>query len=130
MGNFGGGAGRFGSDFDGPDANGGCCFMAERDFEAVNAVDGGVPGGSATQGRDFSIWNKTHVHQVVLNVFREVECDQDPAFTHRQIAEHAHLTNPVVPPEPAGQQKNTTGMVVFKYTAKLATAAILVLGDF
>jgi hypothetical protein len=33
-------------------------------------------------------------------------------------------------PETAGQQKNTTGMVVFKYTAKLPSAAIVVLGDF
>ena len=104
--------------------------MSERDFEAVNAVDGGVAGRGAAQGRDFSVGHKTHVHQVVLDVLRQVEGHQDPAVTNRQIAEHAHPTNPVLPPKTAGQQKNTTGMVVFKYTAKLPSAAIVVLGDF
>ena len=104
--------------------------MAEGNLQAVNAVDGGVAGGSAAQGRDLSVGHKTHVHQVVLDVFRQVEGNQDPAFANRQIAECAHLTNPVVPPETAGQQKNTTGMVVFKYTAKLPLAAIVLFGDF
>lgn len=103
--------------------------MAEGDFQAVNAIDGGVTGRGAAQGRDFSVGHKTHVHQVVLDVFRQVEGDKDPAITNRQIAEHTHLSNPLVPPEKAGQQKNTTGMVVFKYTAKLPLAAIVVLGD-
>jgi hypothetical protein len=104
--------------------------MAESDFKAVDAVDGGVAGRRAAQGRDFSVWDKTHVHQVVLDVLRQVEGDKDPPCTNRQIAECVHLTNPVMLPETAGQQKNTTGMVVFKYTAKLPSAAIVVLGDF
>ena len=56
--------------------------MAEGDFQAVDAVDGGIAGGArrraVTQRRA-----QTHVHQVVLDGFRQVEGDQDPAFTNR-----------------------------------------------
>lgn len=56
--------------------------MAEGDFEAVNAVDGGVACWGAAQSLDYGIGDKTHVHQVVLDVFRQVEGDEDTAFTH------------------------------------------------
>ena len=71
----------FGGGFNRPDSDGGGGLMAERDFKAVNAVDGGIAGGSAAQGRDLGVGHKTHVHQVVLDVLRQVEGDQDPAFT-------------------------------------------------
>ena len=68
--------------------------MAERDFHAVDAIDGGVAGRGAAQGGDLGIGHKAHMHQVVLDVFGQVEGDQDPALANRQIAEHAHLRTP------------------------------------
>jgi hypothetical protein len=67
--------------------------MAERDFQSVDAVHGGVAGWSATQGCDFGVWHKPHMHQVVLDILRQVEGNQDPAFTDRQITEQTHVTN-------------------------------------
>ncbi len=67
--------------------------MAEGDFQPVDAVYGGVAGRSAPQGRDFGVWHKPHMHQVVLDILWQIEGDKDPAFTDRQIAEQAHLTN-------------------------------------
>jgi hypothetical protein len=54
--------------------------MAEGDFHAVNAVDGGIAGRGAAQGRDQGIGDKAHMHQVVLYGFGKVEGDQHPAF--------------------------------------------------
>ena len=38
------------------------------------------------------------MHQMVLDRFRQVEGDQDPAFTNGQFAQCAHLPNSHVPP--------------------------------
>lgn len=86
-------------------SNGGGGLMAERDFQSVDAVYGGVAGRSAAQGRDFGVWHKPHMHQVVLDILRQVEGDEDPAFTDRQITEQAHLTNSASPAAEAGSRK-------------------------
>jgi hypothetical protein len=79
--------------------------MAERDFQSVDAVNGGVAGRSAAQGRDFGVWHKPHMHQVVLNILRQVEGNEHLAFTDRQITEQAHLTNPASLTEEAGSKE-------------------------
>jgi hypothetical protein len=104
--------------------------MAEGDFHPVDAIHGGVAGRRAAQGRHLGVGDKSHVHQVVLDIFRQVKGDQDPPLTNRQIAENAHLTNPAVPPAKAGQQENTTRMVGFKYTAKTPAIANWFFGVF
>jgi hypothetical protein len=89
----------------GTHSNGGGGLMAERDFQSVDAVYSGVAGRSAAQRRDFGIWHKPHMHQVVLDILRQVEGDEDPAFTDRQITEQAHLTNPALLAAEAGSRK-------------------------
>ncbi len=103
--------------------------MAERDFKAVDAIDCGIAGRGAAQGSHLGVRYETHVHQMVLDIIGQIECDQDAAFANRQIAENAHLTNPAVPAKTARPKKNTTGMVVIQYTAKLAVAAIMQFGN-
>jgi len=104
--------------------------MAEGDFHSIDAVDSRVAGRGAAQGRYQSVRDETHVHQVVLDIFRQVEGDQDPTVTDRQITENTHLPDSLSLPEAIRQQKNATRMVGFKYTAKMAWSAIGVYGDF
>ncbi len=68
-------------------------FNAERDFHAVDAVDRGIAGRGAAQGGDMGIGDKAHMHQVVLDGFGEIECDQDSAFADLQLTENAHPPN-------------------------------------
>ena len=49
--------------FGGPDADGFGGLVAEGDFHAVDAVDGGVAGRGAAQSRDQGIGDKAHMHQ-------------------------------------------------------------------
>lgn len=69
--------GRFGF----ADADGLGGLDAEGNLHAVNGVDGGVAGRGATQRRHMGIGDETHVHQVVLDGFGEVQRDQ-----HRTLA--------------------------------------------
>jgi hypothetical protein len=86
-------------------SDGGCRLIAERDLHAIDTVHGGVAGRSAAQGRYFGVWHKPHMHQVVLDILRQVEGNEDPAFTDRQITEQAHLTNSALLAAEAGSGK-------------------------
>lgn len=55
--------------------------MSQSYLHAVNAVDGGVTGWGAAQGSHQRIWNKTHMHEVVLYRFRQVKSYQDRALS-------------------------------------------------
>ena len=100
------------------DADGFCGLVAKGDFHAVDAVDGGVAGRGAAQGGDQRIGDKAHMHQVVLDGFRQVEGHQDPALADLQFAQHAQPPNSRGLPK--GQHpKTTTGMVGFQYTTNL-----------
>ena len=79
--------------------------MAERDLHAVDAIEGGIAGWGAAQGSHFGAGDKTHVHQVVLDIFGQVEGHQDSFVADRQFTQYAHLKNPVSPPEREGQRK-------------------------
>lgn len=70
----------------GPDADGCGGFMAEGDFHAVNTVNSGVAGWRAAEIDYAGAGDKAHMHQVVLDIFGEVERDQDPTFSHGQFA--------------------------------------------
>jgi hypothetical protein len=74
--------GGFGYELRLADANGLGGLVAEGDLHAVNPVDGGVAGGGAAQDSHESIWNETHVHQVVLDGFREVKGDENATCTN------------------------------------------------
>jgi hypothetical protein len=67
-------------------ADSGGSFAAESDFHAVNAVNGGIAGWGAAQIDDARPRDEAHMHQVVLDIFREVERDQDPTFSDGQLA--------------------------------------------
>ena len=73
-------------DSDAANADGFGGFVAQRDLHAVDAVDGGVAGRGAAQGGDEGIGDKAHMHQMVLDGFRQIEGDQDPAFADLQFA--------------------------------------------
>ena len=75
--------------------------MAKGDFHAVNAVDSGVAGRGAAQRRHQGVGHKAHMHQMILNRFRQVEGDQNPTFADVQFTQHAHLPDSDVPPERA-----------------------------
>jgi len=64
--------------------------MAQSDFHAVDAVDGGVSSGGAAQSGDLCVGHETHVHKVILDSFRKIESHQDARFTYRQLAQHPH----------------------------------------
>ncbi len=104
--------------------------MAEGNLQAVHAVNRGVAGRRAAQGRHQGIRNKTHMHQMILDRLRQIEGDQDSTFTNGQFTQYAHPPDSVVPTATPGRHKNTTGMVGFKYTAKMPWAAINVFRDF
>jgi len=78
-------AGSFGFKLWFADANGFSGLVAEGDFHAVNQVDSGIAGGSAAQDGHQRIWNEAHVHQVVLDGFREVKGDEDATCTDLQL---------------------------------------------
>ena len=79
--------------------------MAERDLHAVNAIEGGVAGGRAAQGSHLGARHKAHMHQVVLDIFGQVEGHQDSLVANRQFTQEAHLINPVQSPESEGRQE-------------------------
>ena|ERR1700735_178119 len=79
--------------------------MAERDLQAVDAKDGWVASRGAAQGGHFGAGHKAHMHQVVLDIFGQVEGHQDSLVANRQFTQEAHLINPVQPPETEGRQK-------------------------
>jgi hypothetical protein len=49
------------------------CLLAESDFCAVDAINGGVAGGSAAQCENPVLRDKPQMHQVALDLFREVQ---------------------------------------------------------
>ena len=57
----------------GAHANGRGSLVAQGDFHAVDAVNGGVAGRGAAQRVDARVGHKAHMHQMVLDGFREVE---------------------------------------------------------
>jgi len=70
----------------GTDSNGLGGFVTQGDFHAVNGVDGGVAGGSAAEGRNQCVRDETHVHEVVLDGFREFESNQDSSLADFHFA--------------------------------------------
>jgi len=70
----------------GTDADGLGGFVAEGDFHAVDGEDGGVAGGGAAENGDEGVGDETHVHQVVLDGFREFESNQDSGLADLHFA--------------------------------------------
>ncbi len=104
--------------------------MAERDLETVDAIDGWIAGRGATKGCDFGVGHKAHMHQVVLDIFGQVEGHQDSLVANRQFTQQTHLINPVQPPRIGRTAENTTVLVAIQYKAKLPLAAIVVFGGY
>ena len=105
-------------------------FVAESNLHAVNAVDSGIAGRGAAEIDDARSGDEAHMHQVVLDIFREVERDQDPTFTDGQFAQHAHLSRSPMLPAKRQHSQNTTRLVVFEYTTKRLRAANWIFEDF
>jgi len=96
--------------------------MAEGNLHAINAVDGWVAGWCAAEGGDEGVWDKAHVHEMVLDGFREIEGDQDCGIADIQFTQNAQSPNSDGLPE--GQDPRTrTGMVVIEYTTSEGMAA-------
>ena len=73
--------------------------MPKSDLHAIDGIDSWIAGWSAAQGRNACFGNKAHMHQVVLNGFREVEVYNNPSLTNPQLTENAH------PPDSDGSPK-------------------------
>ena len=67
------------------------------DLHAVNAIDSWIARRGAPQSGHVSVWNKTHVHQVVLNRLGQIEGNQYPALADPQLAQNAQPQNPQRP---------------------------------
>jgi hypothetical protein len=64
------------------DPNGFGRFVAQGNLHAVHAVNRGIACGGSAQQSDESARNEAHVHQVVLDGFRQVKGDQFAALTY------------------------------------------------
>jgi hypothetical protein len=92
------------------DSSGG--LVAQGDFHAVNAENGGVAGWGAAQNGDQRTGNKPHVHKMVLDRFRQVQRHQNGRFPDLQFAQQAHLTNSL---ESAEREARSGGGLNSKY---------------
>jgi hypothetical protein len=64
------------------------------------------------------------MHQMILDILREVERNQDPTLSYGQVAEDAHpLRSLMLVAAPAQHMQNTTRLVVIQYTAKAPSVA-------
>jgi hypothetical protein len=66
-------------------------LVAEGYLHAIYQVDGGVSGGGAADGCNQRVGDKAHMHEVVLDGFRQVESYQDRTFTDFELAENTYL---------------------------------------
>jgi hypothetical protein len=96
----------------GADADGSGGLVAQGDFHAVNAENSGVAGGSAAQNGDQRAGDEAHVHEMVLDRFRQVERHQHGRFPDLQFAQQAHLTNSL---ESAEREARSGGGLNSKY---------------
>jgi len=76
-----------------------CGLVPQSDLHAIDAVDSGVPCRSTPQNRHSSIWNKPHMHEMILYRVWKIECDQHPALADLQFTQYTQPSNPSELPE-------------------------------
>ena len=92
--------------------------MAECDLHSVDQVDSGIASWSATENRYECAGDKAHVHQVVLDGFRQIESYQDRAFSDFELAEDTHLPSDSTGPAKGQEPEITTRKVGLQYRTK------------
>ena len=74
-------------------------FRAESNLHPVDTVDRWIAGRRPAQRGHESIRDETHVHQMILHRFGQVQSDQNPALADVQLTKHAHLPDSAGLPE-------------------------------
>ena len=72
-------------------------LAAERNLHTVHGINGRVANRRAVHDLDSGIWNKAHVHQVILYAGWEVQRYQNSALAYFEIAKYSQPHSRISP---------------------------------
>jgi hypothetical protein len=86
-------------------------FPAQRDFCPIDAIHGRVAGRSAAQGKHATLWHKSQMHQVALDLFGKIQRRQRGARSNGQVAKHCRCSRVRHGDEPWSSRSGQTATV-------------------